>query len=261
MKYKCPNCSSELNKIDKTFKCQNNHSFDQAKEGYVNLLISNKANHGDNKFLMKSRISFLNQGYYDDLLNALIKTIEKYPHENLVDLACGEGYYTRNFSKISNVTGIDLSKTGIKYAAKHDELGNYVLANIFKTPLFDHCTDIVTTIFAPISQNEISRILKDGGYFIEVIPNENHLIEFKEILYDKIILNVIEDKNYENLKKVDEIEVDSKISLSDNETIMNLFNMTPYTYKTQLSAIDKLKKVNKMEVTLSFIINVYQNVL
>jgi len=261
MNYKCPICDKELNKKNKTYKCVNNHSFDIAKEDYVNLLISNKANHGDNKFLMNSRIEFLNKGYYSCLKDKLIETISQYKHDVLIDLASGEGYYTRYFSEISNTYAFDLSKTGIKYAAKHDKNGHYCLANIFRIPLFDHQADIVTTIFAPISVEEISRLLRKDGYFIEVVPNEYHLIEYKEILYDNIILNVIDNKDKNNLKLIESINVDDKIHLDNNTDIMNLFNMTPYTYKTSLDAIEKLKTLNTMDVSLHFIINVYQNTI
>ena len=259
MNYKCPVCSQELHKVDKTYKCTNRHSFDIAKEDYVNLLISNKSSHGDNKFLMKSRIDFLNKGYYSALKDKLIETIGNYKHDVLIDLACGEGYYTRYFSEISNTYGFDLSKTGIKYAARQDSKGHYCLANIFRVPLFDHQADIVTTIFAPISVEEISRLLRKDGYFIEVVPNVYHLIEYKEVLYDNIILNVIDNKDKGNLKLMDTILVNDKIHLDNNEDIMNLFNMTPYTYKTSLDAIERLKTINEMDVSLHFIINVYKN--
>jgi 23S rRNA (guanine745-N1)-methyltransferase len=261
MNYKCPICDKELHKTNKTYKCVNNHSFDIAKEDYVNLLISNKSSHGDNNFLMKSRIDFLNKGYYSALKDKLIETINMRKHGVLIDLACGEGYYTRYFSEISTVYGFDLSKTGIKYAAKQDPQSRYCLANIFRIPLFDHQADIVTTIFAPISVAEISRLLKKDGYFIEVIPNENHLIEYKEVLYEKIILNVIDNKDKGNLKLVESINVDDNIHLDNNNDIMNLFNMTPYTYKTSLDAIEKLKTIDNMDVSLHFIINVYQNTI
>ena len=43
----CPICKSKLNIDGKTYRCENNHSFDIAKQGYVNLLPVNKK-HSDN---------------------------------------------------------------------------------------------------------------------------------------------------------------------------------------------------------------------
>ena len=34
----CPVCKQQLNKENKSYKCDSNHCFDMAKEGYVNLL-------------------------------------------------------------------------------------------------------------------------------------------------------------------------------------------------------------------------------
>ena len=39
----CPVCGEKLNIDGKAFKCANSHSFDIAKQGYVNLLLTNKS--------------------------------------------------------------------------------------------------------------------------------------------------------------------------------------------------------------------------
>ena len=38
MNLRCPICASQLNKEDRRFVCAQNHSFDVARQGYVNLL-------------------------------------------------------------------------------------------------------------------------------------------------------------------------------------------------------------------------------
>ena len=69
----CPICKSILRKDEvneKTYKCEKNHSYDIAKEGYVNLLISNQKrskNPGDSKEMVLARIDFLNRNYYTKL--------------------------------------------------------------------------------------------------------------------------------------------------------------------------------------------------
>jgi len=70
MTYICPLCRSELVQDGKQWRCGQNHSFDQAKEGYVNLLPVQKKNSrdpGDNKQMMQARRAFLNAGYYQAL--------------------------------------------------------------------------------------------------------------------------------------------------------------------------------------------------
>ena len=67
----CPNCKFLLFPFENTFKCQNGHSFDFSKDGYINLLLANqkkKNNPGDNKIMLNARNEFLSQGYYDFLI-------------------------------------------------------------------------------------------------------------------------------------------------------------------------------------------------
>jgi len=67
----CPNCKSALHRSDKVLICENGHSFDVAKEGYVNLLLANRKkslNPGDNKIMMNAREAFLSIGFYDFLM-------------------------------------------------------------------------------------------------------------------------------------------------------------------------------------------------
>ena len=59
--YHCPLCKLELTLNDKTYRCDNNHSFDIAKEGYVNLLpVQNKKSKqpGDNLEMVQARRAF-----------------------------------------------------------------------------------------------------------------------------------------------------------------------------------------------------------
>ena len=43
MELRCPICAAPLEQTDKTFRCGNGHSFDMARQGYVNLLpVQNK---------------------------------------------------------------------------------------------------------------------------------------------------------------------------------------------------------------------------
>ena len=107
----CPNCKTKLQKIDNSYKCKNNHSFDISKQGYVNLLL-NSSNSGDNKEMINARCHFLEKGYFEPLLNEIIKTIQSLNINNILDIGCGEGYYDRGIKKKINVNivGVDISK-------------------------------------------------------------------------------------------------------------------------------------------------------
>ena len=54
----CPVCKKKLIKENKTFRCENNHSFDCAKQGYVNLSRKQTKNHGGQCFNGQSAYGF-----------------------------------------------------------------------------------------------------------------------------------------------------------------------------------------------------------
>lgn len=70
----CPVCKEELKLDGRTYRCINNHCFDCAKQGYVNLLQSNKSKskrHGDDKLMIEARTEFLNTDSYKPLQAAV----------------------------------------------------------------------------------------------------------------------------------------------------------------------------------------------
>ena len=44
----------------------------------------------------------------------------------------------------------------------------------------------------------------------------------------------------------------------DNETIQQLFQMTPYVYKTSISSTQCLKMLDNLDITLQFRIRIYE---
>jgi len=97
----CPVCRKPLKKEEKRYICESGHSFDCAKQGYVNLLQSQKSSqkrHGDDKLMIKARTDFLEKGYYDTMLNAVVDFCMKYAPDDvkIVDVGCGECYYTKS---------------------------------------------------------------------------------------------------------------------------------------------------------------------
>ena len=73
--YRCPLCQQALLLNEKSYRCENNHSFDQAKQGYVNLLpvqFKHSKEPGDNKAMVQARRAFLDKGYYQPLLDNML---------------------------------------------------------------------------------------------------------------------------------------------------------------------------------------------
>ncbi len=256
MEIRCPVCKEALHREENTYKCIHGHSFDIAREGYVNLYRHKSETSGDNKEMILARRNFLNKDHYRFLLEELNRCIDE--DDVLVDLACGEGYYTSRF-KAKDRTGIDLSKQGLRYASKSDKDGTYILSSIFDVPLYDRCADKVLTIFAPIAKEEIVRILKEEGRFLLVRPDEDHLFELKEALYEKPYRNDAEDIKIDGLGEEKQLKIRQKAILNKEE-LHDLFLMTPYSNTTSPSDKKKLDSCDELSVTFAFIIDIYKKV-
>ena len=233
------------------------HSFDKAKEGYVNLLLKNASGkrHGDDKLMVQSRKNFLDKGYYAKLREKIGEILGK---DNLVlDSGCGEGYYTSYFAENNTLLGIDISKDAIKSAAKRCKKATFAVASISQIPLADGSVDVVLNVFAPDSPKEFLRILKPSGRLITVQPLENHLFELKQAVYENPYKNPPLDlqKNGFEIKSVNEVKY--KINLESAEDIESLFKMTPYYYKTSAADQEKLKNINSLAISLEFVITEY----
>ena len=183
--YICPVCGKELEAGERTFVCDSGHSFDTAKSGYVNLLLSKhigKAVHGDNKLMMQARRDFLESGYYSGLKDALCRMAAKHFSGSFVlDAGCGEGYYTGAIADefeqseiAADIYGIDISKIAVDMAAKRHKMSDLLL-QCFHISTDSSC-DMLTTV-SPYCGGEFQRVLRDGGTMLMVIPGEEHLWE------------------------------------------------------------------------------------
>lgn len=266
--YKCPVCHKPLQKNGNTYTCSNKHSYDIAKKGYVNLLLANQGNHfieeGDNKESIASRTSFLNAGYYGFLKDKIIEIIRDYKNDAFVDLACGEGYYTTNIHMAINkeTYGVDISKSGINQCCiRSRALGlnniNFAIGNLDYLPFMDNAFDIALNCFAPIKEKEFARVIKSGGHFIRVLPGIDHLLEMKNVLYENTRLNEEKEEKLEGFSLENKIIIEQK-SILNNEHIKNLFSMTPYAFKTPKESIEKLFKLDSLDITFQFAIYIYK---
>ncbi len=239
-------------KTGKQAVCENRHSFDYAKSGYLNLLLNSSGMHGDDKAMVKARTQFLETGAYAFLRDELCTLSRQ--SEVLADLGCGEGYYTSALPA-GEKYGFDLSKDALAHAAKKDPGTYYTVASIFHLPLPGACADTVLTCFAPVADAEIRRILKPGGTFILVTPGPRHLFEMKEILYEHPYENPSEpaDTSLE-LKEQKIIRSCAEIS---GASLQNLFMMTPYVWKTEKTGMDRLSAAGDITITYEFCIRTY----
>lgn len=269
--YICPKCGEQLEKKDNSLVCSAGHTYDIARSGYVNLLLSESMNTklpGDNKLMVNARRDFLGKGFYSVLMESFCDAVKKYAAENsvILDAGCGEGYYTVNMAKAlpdALIMGTDISKTAVDAAAKrsraeHRDNVFFSVSSVFHMPVKSGSCNMLTTLFAPYCGEEFLRVLKNEGIMIMVIPSERHLWQLKQAVYDTPYLNEVKDFALEGFDLEEHIPVRSEITLDNNMDILNLFSMTPYYYKTSEEGQRRLAALVKLTTEIGFEILVYR---
>lgn len=255
----CPVCGLPLVTQNRTMRCENNHSFDLAKEGYVNLLRSGKSGDliGDDKVSARCRRDFLNKGYYAPLKDGLVELFSA-REGTLLDICCGEGYYTSALGEnpALSVYGFDISREMVRLAAKRGK-GTYFVANMASIPVADGSFDYAVHLFAPFNEKEFVRVLKSGGRLFTVIPGKEHLFGLKQAVYDTPYHNDEKLPETQELKLVSVQKIDSNIILTSQEDIDAVFRMTPYYFHTSVQDKEKLAAYDTLETPISFVIAEY----
>ncbi|MBQ8296494.1 MAG: methyltransferase domain-containing protein [Ruminococcus sp.] len=264
----CPVCGEKLNDTGKSYVCGKNHSFDIARSGYVNLLLSKHAGktvHGDNKLMVQARKNFLDKGYYSKLKDELCEAVRRYSRKGsmILDAGCGEGYYTAAVAEAvpgAGIYGIDISKTAVEYAAKRCKTASFATASVFHIPAEERSCDMLITLFAPYCGEEFRRVLRDGGIMIMAIPSENHLWELKQAIYDTPYKNEVKPYELDGFALIRKKRISYRIQLDSQEDIQSLFSMTPYYYKTGKAEQQRLAALENLETQVDFELLIYKKV-
>lgn len=203
--------------------------------------------------MVQARTAFLDKEYYRFLKDTVQKKLETEKPQVLVDLGCGQGYYTKSFAQTASHTyGIDLSKDAIQYAAGQDKKTQYIVGSIYDLPFEDESIDTLVSIFTPLPEKEALRVLRPGGHFIVAGPGRKHHYELKEVLYDQVQEND-DPPALEGFTLVDREEISRKCHVDD---VMELLKMTPYMYRTGKEGIARVEQLQDgLNVTFDFVVS------
>jgi 23S rRNA (guanine745-N1)-methyltransferase len=267
----CPKCKGALTVTDVgTAKCPLGHSYDRAKEGYYNLLLSSVGGtHGDNREMVMARRAFLDTGAYMPLARRVAELAAEHTPDGglLLDCGCGEGFYThtineiaKNTNKTLHIHGFDISKAAVRLAAKRDRDLSLAVASSYDLPIADGTFDTATNVFSPLALEETLRVLRAGGVFIMAIPAERHLFGLKSVLYDTPYLNEVASDELAGLELVSREKIAYELNLDTPEKIRSLFMMTPYAYRTPASGRARLEALTALTTEIEFYLFTYKKI-
>ena len=111
-----------------------------------------------------------------------------------------------------------------------------------------------------LGPQEFSRVLKKGGGFVKAIPLEKHLWELKSAVYDAPYENEVPPHDIEGFRLVGEKKICYTFALESGKDITDLFNMTPYCYKTSQQDREKLEKLSSLTVRAQFSVLTYKKI-
>ena len=197
--FACPICQENLTPVESSLKCNNRHSFDLAKFGYVNLApqIKQSANYDKENF--QNRQQILEAGFYQAILEAVSDLLASSETSTTVlDIGCGEGFYSRKLQESHPdkiFYAFDISKDSVQIAAKSEPnwAVNWFVGDLARLPIKDASMDILLDIFSPANYGEFRRVLSKDGILIKVIPTKNHLKEIRQKVQDQLT-----NKDYSN---------------------------------------------------------------
>jgi len=231
-----------------SLKCQNNHSYDISKKGYINLFNGyTKIVKTYDKKLFSARKKISDAGLYGKLCEKLYEIINNIDHKSILDAGCGCGNLTVDIFENTgkNLTfAVDLSKDGIDFAAGSYCEDNilWIVGNLNNLPVADNKIDIILNIMSPANYAEFIRILKPGGVLLKVMPDADYLKELRHFIYKENDKNEYSNKDVlsnlaENMTISDIIDVNYTHKVL-SENIPDLFEMTPLT-----ANIDEREKI------------------
>lgn len=263
---KCPVCGAEMDRDGGVLFCKGarRHAFDMASAGYVNFASAKAAGGGDDTALIRARTAFLEKEHYAPIAAAVCEVLQTYVSAGaaVLDAGCGEGYYAAKMAETGHaVLGLDLSKRGVTHAAKlarRKQLDAFFcVAGIFDLPLADASMDAVVSLFAPVAEEEFLRVLKPGGVLILVGAGEEHLFSLKRVLYDTPYRNEPRADLPARMVQLAAQRVRYTFT-ADNQTLQELFAMTPYFYRTPKDGVARLTQTASLDVDVDAQLLVYR---
>lgn len=191
----CPVCTRPLSASadGRAWTCDQGHSFDLARHGYVNLLGARPPANADTAEMVAARERVLNSGLYDPIADAVARRLARC--STILEAGAGTGFYLARALGERDARGValDVSVAAARRAARAHPRAASVVADTWGTlPLLPGRLSAVLCVFAPRNMAEFARVLASGGLLVVVTPTASHLAELRA---DYGLVGIEDDKD------------------------------------------------------------------
>ncbi|MFC6671417.1 methyltransferase domain-containing protein [Marinobacterium aestuariivivens] len=177
----------------------------------------------------------------------------------LLDLGCGEGYYSARLEQAlldsgiaAELNGLDISKPAVRAACQRSRSIRWLVASGAEMPFADASFDAVSLLFSRLMPDELARVLKPGGLLLIAWPGEDHLIELRRLIYREV-----RPSGYDPLSQLGDRfrlcrheRVQYRLSLDSADSIQALLGMTPHSRRMPQASRDALAALSRLELGL-----------
>lgn len=253
--FRCPICSSSMSfENNSTLICDQRHSYDLAKKGYIHLL-SQMVHTKYDKALFQSRQRVAESGFFAPIVEEIGEFIKDKSKAAIFDAGCGEGAL---LSQLQNQLasheiigfGADISKEGVQLAAGNSTNTIWLVADLANCPLQSRKFDFILNILSPSNYSEFDRLLTEDGMLIKVVPNSGYLQELRAVFYGD---------RFDNEKTITRFQ--EKFELMETRTVRyniflkqplldDLVKMTPLSWSANENKLEYISKLPSMNITV-----------
>jgi len=265
--FRCPICTTSMKVVElKSLVCKNNHTFDFAKQGYINLLTRSVQSQYDRELFEARKQIIVESGLYKSLHEKVAVVIHEKINASadskiIFDAGSGEGSHLKKILdelNDENFTGIglDISKEGVRLAASQYKDSIWMVGDLANTPLKDQSVHVILNILSPANYEEFKRLLAPNGMMIKVVPRTNYLRELRDALFSNDEKNKYKNDNIvalfkEHFHLLDHLTLQYTLELSEFE-LRNLVRMSPLGWNANEETIERFVNRSNLAITVNF---------
>ncbi|WP_087974714.1 putative RNA methyltransferase [Oceanobacillus rekensis] len=263
--FRCPLCKSPMRVVGlKSLMCSKNHTFDFAKQGYVNMMTRTSTSRYDKKLFEERHKINMDSDLYTTLHKKLSEIIKEYRNIfidqiMILDAGCGEGSHLQRIldecqNEAMTGIGLDISKEGILMAARNYKESIWLVGDLANSPVADKACHVIINILSPANYMDFKRILVPNGLVIKVVPRANYLKEIREALFadtDKEIYQ--NDETVSLFKKHFQLVNNFHLSYTKelkSAELSSLVEMSPLAWSSKKEHMDKFINQDSSKVTI-----------